>query len=89
MYAILVVMKLLAGSSMILQQLTRFKLRSILFGQSVHHIDILRDTDLVQVSEGAATERSKASAKDQSDVTDNGVGNDAIFQTFGGFVDKP
>ena len=88
MHAILFGMKLFTRTSMILQQLTRFKLRTIFLGQSVHRIDILRDADLVQVSKGAATERSKARTKDQSNITDYGVGNDTIFQTFGGFVDK-
>jgi hypothetical protein len=81
-------MKLFIGRGVVLQQLARFKLRSILVGKAIHEIHVLSDTDLVQVTERSATEGSKARTKDQPNVTDNGIRDNFVLQALGGLIDK-
>jgi hypothetical protein len=81
-------MKLLARCRIVLQQLTRFKLRTVLVGKAIHRVDVSRDANLVQVAERATTEGCKACSKDKPNVSDDGIINDTIFQTFRGLVHK-
>jgi hypothetical protein len=81
-------MKLFAGCRIVLQQLTRFKLRTVLVGKAIHRVDISRDANLIQVTERAATEGCKACSKDKPNVSDDRILNDTILQTFGSLVYK-
>jgi hypothetical protein len=73
---------------MILQELTGLKLRAILVCQSIHHAHVRIHPNLIQVTEWSATERSKASTKDESNVTHNRAFNDSVLQTLGSFIHK-
>jgi hypothetical protein len=81
-------MKLLVGSGIVLEELTRLKLRSVLVDKSIHSVNVLSNAHLVQVSKGSAAEWCKAGTKDQANITNDGIGNDFVFQALGGFVDK-
>jgi hypothetical protein len=82
-------MKLLARCSIVLQQMTRFKLRTVLVGKAIHRVDVSGDASLVQVTERAASEVGcKACSEDKHNVSDDRIINDTILQAFGGLVHK-
>ncbi len=81
-------MKLLATGRVVLQKLTWFELRTVLGSKIVHHTNIFVSSDLVNVSEGTAAERSKPGAKDQSHITNDGILDDFVFEAFRSFVDE-
>ena len=81
-------MEFLVGGGIVFQQLTGFKLWTILARQAVHQVHVFADADLIQVAEGTAAEWGKARSKYQTNITDHWIFNNFIFQAFGGFVDK-
>mmetsp|Transcript_8886 Transcript_8886/g.13082 ORF Transcript_8886/g.13082 Transcript_8886/m.13082 type:complete len:204 (-) Transcript_8886:1971-2582(-) len=81
-------MKLFTRSSMILQQLTRLKLRSVLSRKTFHHTHILIRPVGIEISERTARKGSKPSSKHQTNITNDWICNNAILQTFHGLVDE-
>jgi len=81
-------MKLLVGRRIVLQQLTRLKLFTVRIAQSLHLVDILGDTVLIEVTEGTSPKGSKAGTKDEANVTDDGILNDTVFEALGGLIDE-
>jgi hypothetical protein len=86
MYMYSIRMKLLTRCRVVLQQLTRLKLRTVLVGKAVHCGDVIRRAYLVQVAERAATKGGKAGSKDEANVSDDGIVNDAVLQAFNSLV---
>ena len=69
-------MKLVTTRSTVLEELTWLKLWSIILaGKVMHHTNVLIGSHLVNVTEGTIAEGSKARAKDESNVANNGILN--------------
>jgi hypothetical protein len=80
--------KLLSSSGVILQQLTGLELRSVLVGEAIHHIDIISNADLIEITERATTERSKPGSKDETNVSDDRILDNTVLQALGGLIDE-
>ena len=81
-------MKLLVGRGVVFQQLTWLELASVLLSEAVHEINVLSDADLVEVTEGPTAERRKTDTKDQTNITNDRISDDFIFQALGSFVNE-
>ena len=80
MLATLVTVELLARGSVVLEHLTRFKLRTVLVCESIHHVDILVCSILIHIAEWPTSEWSESGTEYKANVADRWILDNFIFQ---------
>mmetsp|Transcript_15527 Transcript_15527/g.24164 ORF Transcript_15527/g.24164 Transcript_15527/m.24164 type:complete len:300 (+) Transcript_15527:47-946(+) len=81
--------ELLVGLCHVLQEGCRSKVGSVLVGQPLELVAILRSSNAIDVPERSSGERREAHTKDGSHVAIGGIADDAILKAKDGLVDKP
>ena len=82
-------MELLSALGHVLHELARFKLGAVFLCKSLHHTDVVINPNGVEVAEGSSTEGRKTSAKNQSDISNDRVGDDLILEAHDSLVHEP
>ena len=80
MLAILITVELFARGSIVLEHLTRLKLRTVLFCESIHHVDVLVCSILIHVTERPTSEWSESGTEYKADISNRWILDNVVFQ---------